>query len=47
MDKKEGEGNTHWLGFPVHRRWRAGALLVVIISAAVVPDGYGDHDEVR
>jgi hypothetical protein len=46
-DKKKGEGNTHRLGFPVRRRWQAGALLVVIVGAAVVPGGYGDHDEVR
>jgi hypothetical protein len=46
-DEKKGEGNTHRLGFPVHHWWRAGALLVVIIGAAVVPGGYGDHDEVR
>jgi hypothetical protein len=47
MDKKEVEGNTHRLGFPVHRRQQAGALLVVIVGAAVVLGGYGDHDEVR
>jgi hypothetical protein len=47
MDEKEVEGNTHQLGFPVHRRRRAVALLVVIVGAAVVPGGYGDHDEVR
>jgi hypothetical protein len=46
-DEKEGEGNTHQLGFPVHRRRQDGTLLVVIFGAAVVLGGYGDHDEVR